>query len=74
MELFVLSEGEDLRSWSTPLPGRTSKAFFLDEVLDGVPEGVMRLVLHAESRRPIGLSPRGQPCGDGPYGRDPVDE
>ena len=94
VELFVLSEGEDLRSWSTPLPGRTSKAFFLDEVLDGVPEGVMRLVLHAESRRPIGgiglrytdgtfstvpfwpigLSPRGQPCGDGPYGRDPVDE
>ena len=91
----VYSQGDgEIKRWSMPLPGMTAKAFFLDEILDDVPEGILLLFLSAESRRPLGaiglrytdgtfstvpfwpidLSPRGQPCGDGPYGRDPVDE
>ena len=40
---------------SLPLPGKAPKAFFLDEVFSELPEEVpLRLLLRAESRRPLG--------------------
>ena len=39
---------------SLPLPGKAPKPFFLDEVVDDLPEGVLSLYIKAESRRPLG--------------------
>ena len=57
LELTVVWRDDDevrFEEKSLPLPSKAPKAFFLDEVFDDVPEGVLSLVIAAESRRPIG--------------------
>ena len=57
LELVVWwgDDAEAFESESMPLPGKSPKAFFLDEVFDNLPGGaLLRLILRAESRRPLG--------------------